>query len=204
MVVTETLAAVDRQWRRRRVPRADRAAMADELRADLIAAHAESPGHRTPAELLGTDPARFADDLAHAADSPRVADHFWPSAAIGAAIGAVLVNIAVSNTSRLVPDLGSLPAAIGFYAVVGLVFLGVVLLSVRLGTRADPRARSTLRRTALLLPVSAAVSLPLAVGLAHLAGFSTNPVVVLSEAGIVLALAAAAAHLAHRTAIQPS
>ena len=204
-VVTATLQAVDRRWRARGVPRADRARMAADLRVDLLAVHAEQPGHRTPTQLLGAAPAQFADDLARAAGATAGAarpTRLWRSAAIGAALGALIVYVGVFDGTRVVPGLDSLTIVFAFYAGLGVCFVGAVLAAAWLGTRAEPLARSTVGRAALLLPLSAAVSVPLAVGIAHLVHYAINPVTLLAEGGVVLALAGAAIHLAHWSALR--
>ena len=204
-VVTATLRAVDARWRARGVPRADRAAMRTELRADLLTAHDEQPAHHTPHQLLGADPVEFADDLARAAGTTANLDEatrLWRSAAIGAAAGSLLVYVGIFNGTQLVPGLDSTTLLFGFYASLGVGFVGAVLVAVWQGTRTEPCARSTIGRMALLLPLSTAVSVPLAVGTAHLVHYAINPVTLLAEGGIVLATAAAAVHLAHWSALR--
>lgn len=197
------LQAVDRRWQRAGVSRTDRAALVDQLRMDLLAAHAERPNQHTPAQLLGTDPAQFADDLAHAAGAaprPVGPTGLWRSATIGGALGALVVYLGVYDGTQLFPEQVSLVVVYAYYTALGVCFVSAVLIAVWLGTRPDPLALPTLRRIALLLPLSAALSLPLAIGVAHLSNFVIRPFPNLAETGIVLTIAAAAVQVAHRTA----
>jgi len=182
-----------------------------DVSADLHAAYGEE---RTPEMVLGTTVAKFAEQVAQE-NGWLVA---WPmygrllaSAAVGA-VGAIGAGFAL-----VLPSMYLVLAAVGhvvswagidaagyreghvdevvvyaMYALFGVGFVAVVLSAVRRGLRAAVQLRPTLRAGLVLLAVSAAVSVPLAVAIGHASHFSSAPLVVAAEFGLVLGLAAGA------------
>jgi hypothetical protein len=205
---------LERRWRRLGVPRALREPVLAEVGADLRAAYAQG---RTPEVVLGVAVAEFAEQVARE-NGWLVA---WPmygrmlsSAAVGAVVAivvgfalvlpAVTGVIAVAGTVLSwvgveVSDSGGygggsswyLPIVYAIYAAFGVGFIAAVLAAVRRGMKAAVELRRTVRAGAVLLPVSAAVSLPLAVAIGRASDYSSAPLVVAAEFGLVLGLAGA-------------
>lgn len=206
---------LERCWRRLGVPRALREPVLAEVSADLHAAYVQG---RTPEVVLGVSVAQFAEQVA-GENGWLVA---WPmygrmltSAAVGAGVaivaGLVVVLPAMTGVIAVVGTVLSwagvevasgggygggsswyLPIVFAIYAVFGVGFVAAVLVAVRRGLKAAAGLRRTVRAGAVLLPASAAVSLPLAVAVGRASDYSNAPVVVMAEFGLVLGLAGAA------------
>ncbi|NAZ80512.1 hypothetical protein GTR02_01600 [Kineococcus sp. R8] len=202
---------LDRHWRRQGVPRVLRSSVADDVTADLVAAQRSG---RSVEVALGMDVLQFAEQVARA-NGWSVP---WPlygrmlaSAAVGAA-AAIVVGFALVLPSTVLaldgvgyvlralgvefgpagPGAWYAPLVYAVYVLFGVAFVVAVLGAVRRGLRYGRRVRETLRAGTVLLPLSAALSVPAAVAVAHLNHFSGAPLVVASEFGLVLGAAAAA------------
>jgi hypothetical protein len=90
--IEETLATAERAWRAHGVPRADRVALAADLRLDLESAAADGVG---PAQLLGEDVPGFARRLAEEAGIRREPPE------LGRLLGTALVGGALGTTAGL-------------------------------------------------------------------------------------------------------
>ncbi|WP_432489649.1 hypothetical protein [Kineococcus sp. SYSU DK018] len=217
--VSGVLAQIDRRWRATGLPRRDRRALLADVEADLVAAGAEMDTD-DPHALLGTDVDAFADEVVRERGLQRPRGRYarlMVFSAIGAVVAVIgiwplLLGIMGAVTSEPTPEpvysppgtppppsviteeatTGGTVFIFSMYALAGVLFVGLVLLAVNFGLRSADRLGATLRRMALLMPLSAAVSLPLAVLVARTSDYSTEASVVLFEAAIVLALAAAA------------
>lgn len=213
------LARIDSRWRATGLPRRERQQLLTEVWADLTAMQEES-GIADPRELLGTDPDRFADDVVAARGLRKPVGRYgrlltW--AAIGTAVAVptlftLLTSIqsglanagGVEEPRPVVPGYeepaviiepattGDLVVAVGLYALMGVLFVAVVLAAVGYGLRNDTRVKGTLGRMAVLMPLSAGLSVPAAVYFAGVSGYSTTLPIVAFEAFLVLALAALA------------
>jgi hypothetical protein len=91
----------------------------------------------------------------------------------------------------------------GVYGLYGVGFVAAVLTAVRWGLKAAMRLRETVRAGLVLLPVSAALSLPLAVAIGRASDYGNAPLVVAAEFGLVLGLAGAALVAARVWALRP-
>ena len=214
---------LERRWRRLGVPRALREPVLADVTADLHAAHRQG---RTPEVVLGVAVAEFAEQVARE-NGWLVA---WPmygrmlsSAAAGAGVAMVAGFAVVLPSMYLVLGaVGHLASWVGrdvatygesglylavvyaMYALFGVAFVAAVLGAVRRGLKAAVGLRRTLRVGTVLLPLSAGVSLPLAVAIGRASGYSNAPWVVAAEFGLVLGLAAAALVAARAWALRPS
>ncbi|NIZ90318.1 hypothetical protein [Kineococcus rubinsiae] len=205
------------------MPRALRDPVVADVCADLHAAYGQG---RTPETVLGMTVAEFAEQVARE-NGWLVA---WPmygrllaSAAVGAA-AAILAGFAL-----VLPSMYLVLAAVGhvlvwagsdaegyresslnagivyaMYALFGVGFVAAVLTAVRWGLKAAVQLRQTLSAGAVLIAVSAAVSVPLAVAIGHVSRFSSAPLVVAAEFGLVLGLAGAALVAARAWALRLS
>ncbi|MEZ0493346.1 hypothetical protein AB2L28_13990 [Kineococcus sp. TBRC 1896] len=218
--VRRVVRLLQREWRLIGVPRALRDAVARDVTADLQEAHRQG---RTPESVLGTPVREFATEVARE-NGWLIA---WPvygrvlaAAGVGAALslaaGLVLLVPLVAGATYAagtvlrwagVPVGGDpswyLPIVLGGYVVFGVAFVTVVLACVRWALRSAAGPTRTLRAGALGLPVSAALSLPVAIWTGHVTGFSTAPHVVLTECGLVLGAAAVALVAARAWAVRP-
>ena len=216
---THLLAHIDSRWRATGVARRERLQLLAEVRTDLTAMQEES-GITDPRELLGTDPDTFADDVIAARGLRKPAGCYgrlltW--AAIGTAVAvptlftllmSILSGMAnaggVEEPRPLVPGYeqpaviiepsttGDTVVAVGLYALMGMLFIAVVLTAVGYGLRRDTRVKGTVGRMAVLMPLSAGLSVPAAVYFAGVSGYSTTLPIVAFEVFLVLALAALA------------
>ncbi|MCI2240431.1 hypothetical protein MO973_45200 [Paenibacillus sp. TRM 82003] len=218
--VNGVLAQIDRRWRATGLPRRDRRDLLTDVEADLVAAGAEMDTD-DPHALLGTDVDAFADEVVRERGLQRPRGRYgrlMVFSAIGAVVAVIgiwplLLGVMGAVTSEPTPEpvysppgttppppsviteeatTGGTVFIFSLYALAGVLFVGLVLLAVNFGLRSADRLGATLRRMALLMPLSAVVSLPLAVLVARTSGYSTEASVVLFEAAIVLACAAAA------------
>lgn len=221
--VRRVVARVQREWRLLGVPRALRDVVARDVAADLHDAYREG---RTPESVLGTSVREFAADVARE-NGWLVA---WPmygrllaaaGAGAGLAVAAGLVLLlpltawslevaaaALLGRAGVTAAAGEdpswyLPIVLGSYVVFGVGFVAAVLGCVRWALRSAVGLTRTLRAGALGLPASAALSLPVAVWVGHVSGFSTSPPVVLTECGLVLGAAAVALVTARAWAVRP-
>lgn len=206
---------LERRWAGLGVPRALREPVVADVRADLHSAHAEG---RTPEAVLGMPVPQFAEQVAQE-NGWFVA---WPmygrmliSAAAGAALAiAAGLLVVFPATSGLITVAGKVlswtglevvadgglgegtdwyvPIVYAVYTAFGVGFVAVVLAAVRRGLRAAVGLRRTIRVGTVLLPASAAVSLPLAIAVGHATAYSSAACVVAAEFGLVLGLAGAA------------
>ncbi|GAB3272381.1 hypothetical protein GCM10027586_21280 [Kineococcus gypseus] len=209
--VRSVIDALQEHWRALGVPRVLREPVAREVGADLHAAYLDG---RTPEAVLGVAVDVFAEQVA--GENGWLVP--WPmygrllgAAAIGAvgaiAAGLVVVLPAMAGVLWAVGQVFVRVAAPGavygestlyavivcmVYALFGVGLIAAVLAAVRRGLTAAQQLRRTLRAGALLLPLSAALSLPSAVAVGRASGYSTAPAVVLVEAALVLGLAAVA------------
>jgi len=192
-----------------------REAVAADVAADLHAAYLQG---RPLEVVLGVTSEHFAEQVAR--ENGWLVP--WPmygrmltSAALGAAgaiaAGIVLVLPATLGIVAAVGwvllwagvDLGSQVTASGqtywyapivyaIYTLFGMGFVAAVLAAVRRGLKAAVELRRTLRAGLVLLTVSAAISLPLALAIGHASDYSNAPFVVAAEFSLVLGLASVA------------
>ncbi len=188
--VADVVRRADRLWRRVGVARGARAEMADELRADLAAAVADG---RDAVSLIGADVDAFALDWARERGEIRPRTHYLRtvvatfaglvlgmSAAAGAtAVAGFAVEMFATSdgTGRTVEDWLVLVvyggSALAAYAG------GLVVAGWSLRRAADPRAGSTVRALAWLLPPAAAVATAVGVSAAAVLHFSRTGAVIL-------------------------
>ncbi len=201
------LAQLDRVWRRLGVPRSDRRLLEAELVPDLQEAAAD--GH-DPADLLTPDVDTFARDLAEAHGVAQVPPRH-ANVQLGGLLGAIVALVlGAASATALQPILTSRVQLSGRYPVAGAVLVfgllaaaGLLgcLLGVHAVVRGKPAAGATVRRTALVLPVTAAVGVGLAVLFGKSTHYSSAPAVVLAECGLVIASCAVGLATARRWAI---
>ncbi|WP_380256946.1 hypothetical protein [Kineococcus sp. GCM10028916] len=216
--MASALAQLDSRWREDDVPRAERQALLQDVRADLVAAHTATGGQdvHDVADLLGSDPATFADEVVRERGVHRPRGRYSTVlvlAVVGALVALVIwpffqtaISAAtISPTDTATPASGSYvdadgnvtyiadPYTRGQWVVLfgGYVFMGVVAVAlmvagVHVALRNRVRAHATVWRAAVLIPVSVAVSLPTAIYYAGLTGYSTTLEVVLFECSLVL------------------
>ncbi|MEZ0166487.1 hypothetical protein AB2L27_17140 [Kineococcus sp. LSe6-4] len=220
--VRRVVALLQRRWRVLGVPRALRDAVARDVSADLHDAHRQG---RTPESVLGTSVPDVATEVARE-NGWLVAWPMYGRVLVAAGVGAVmalaaglvlLLPLAAWTVSAVPAVLGwagvtvgadgdpswYLPIVLGAYVVFGVAFVAVVLACVRWALRSAAGLNRTLRAGVLGLPASAALSLPVAVWIGHVSGFSTAPHVVLTECGLVLGAAAVALVAARAWAVRP-
>ncbi|XVU21663.1 hypothetical protein ACQPZJ_30875 [Actinoplanes sp. CA-054009] len=208
--IDAVLATADREWRALGVHRRDRATLGADLRADLEAAGADG---RTPAELLGTDPAGFARRLAEESGVERTAPRYGSllgvataGAVIALAVGYAVVLglhqafVAAFDLPRDVRVPVWLAAGVFYGGVVAIVVAGAVL-TVRVALRAVPRIRHTAARMALLLPPAFGVAIAGAVATGWALDFRLTPVAIAAEAAVVLVAFLGATALARRWSV---
>lgn len=113
------------------------------------------------------------------------------AAGLAGAACVLLGLVVVFPVGRWLYDLGLGGAGplLTYAAFVG-VFTTVVLVAVHRSLHGLGRARETVTRAAVLMPCSAVISLPLAVYVGWVSGYSWRPAVLIAEIGLVLGLAA--------------
>ncbi|WP_422769971.1 hypothetical protein ACN28C_25025 [Plantactinospora sp. WMMC1484] len=203
-------AEAERAWRAYGIGRADRVALAADLRSDLRAAAADGGD---PAQLLGGDVPGFARRLADEAGVRRVPRHYGPllgTALTGAALGSVVGYAVLAVLSPVFVRLVDIPRSVeipiqfavaAYYGVPAAVVVAGAVVAVRLRLRDVPRIRRTAWMMSLLLPVAGIVVTPVTMGYAWSTGYSTAPGVVLTEAAMVLAALAGATILSRRLSL---
>lgn len=209
--IEKTLATAERAWRAHGVGRADREALAADLRLDLESAAADGVG---PAQLLGEDVPGFARRLADEAGVQRRAPELrrlLGTALVGVALGAAAGFGVFLGLYRLMTVLFDQPRGLdapvqvevalyyGFPAA--FVVLGAVA-TVRIHLRELPRIRATANAMALLLPLTGIVITPVTMAFAWTTGYSTSAPAVFAEVLIVLAALAGATVLARHWALR--
>jgi hypothetical protein len=204
--IEQVLARADREWRAMGVVAADRAALTDDLRAELTGAAADGV---PPGRLIGDDVATFARDLATGAGVtcvPYGYRHVLLTALAGAAPGLALAWLFIWRwwwvPIPLDPD-SPTQVIVRYAGSAAVVFLGA-LYAVRRQGRDDPAAGRTVAAMAVLVPVAGVVAVPLTMGFAAAVGYSTALPVLVLEAAIVAGTLAGAIALARRWALAPT
>jgi hypothetical protein len=209
--IDDTLATADKEWRAYGVRRADREALAADLRLDLESAAADDV---TPAQLLGADLRGFARRLADEAglrrmppEYPLVVGTALAGAAAGAAAGLLVLVLMFPIFVRMVdmPRTWQVPVQVVvgvYYGIPAVIVVAGAVTAVRVHLRKVPRIRSTARAMSLLLPVAGLLITPVTMGFAFLTGYSTAPHVVLVELLLVLTAFTGATVLARRWALR--
>ncbi|SNY42977.1 hypothetical protein [Paractinoplanes atraurantiacus] len=210
MTIDSVLATADREWRALGVHQRDRATLGADLRADLEAADADG---LTPAELLGTDPAGFARNLAEEAGVERTTPRYgalFGVATAGAVIALVVGYVVVLGLHQAFVAAFDLPrgvhvpvwlAAGAFYGgIVAIVVAGAVV-AVRVALRDVPRIRHTAARMTVLLPPAFGAGIAAAVAVGWALDFRLTPAVISAEAALVLLAFLGATALARRWSV---
>ncbi|MFB9239127.1 hypothetical protein ACFFWC_26960 [Plantactinospora siamensis] len=194
-VVDGLLATADREWRALGLRPHDRARLVGDLRAELDAAAAEG---LDPAELLGPDPAGFARRIAEEAATKPIPPRYGQLlgvASAGGILSVLLGYFVVSGLTDAFAAVFDLPrgvrvplwlAAGVFYAGVAAVVVAGAVLAVRLALRDVPGIRHTAARMVVLLPPALAVGTVAAVGFGSALDFRLTPLVIGTEAALVL------------------
>ncbi len=204
--IERALDRADREWRRMRVTRADRTALRADLRRELVGAAADGT---SPDELLGPDIGRFARELAASAGVrpvPLELRRLLLAGLIGAVPGLVLAWFLAWRWWTVPFPLDAAPgepSQFGRYTACVLVFLVGVLIGIGRGLRGDPALERTIGAVAVAVPVAGVLAIPVTMGFASLADYSTSPPILLAEVAIVGAALAGDAVLARRWALIP-
>jgi hypothetical protein len=208
--IERALARADREWRAMRVIAADRAALREDLRRELVGAAADGV---LPDQLIGPDIRRFARELAISAGVRRVPYEFRRlllTGLVGGIPGVVLAWFLVWPSWWLPQPLPLLllpPRDVDFalhrFSACVLVFMVGVLAATDRGMRGDPARERTVAAMAVLLPVAGVLVVPVTMWFARLVDYSTAPPALLAEAAIVGAALAGGAVLARRWALAP-
>jgi hypothetical protein len=209
--IDDTIATADREWRRYGVRRADRQALAADLRIDLESASADGV---TPVQLLGPDLRGFARRLADEAGVrtvppayPKVVATALTGSILGAVAGYVLFVVVFWSAIRTFddPDSWRVPVqvAVGvYYGVPALFVVAGAVAAVRIHLKDLPLVRPTARAMCLLLPLAGIVITPITMAYAWTTEYSLLPQVVLLEALMVLVALGGATALARRWAVR--
>lgn len=209
--IDKALATADRAWRAYGVRRADRVALAADLRLDLVSAAADGVG---PGQLLGADVAGFARRLADAAgvrrqppELGRLLGTALVGAALGAAVGLAVLSLVYPFAVRLVdlPRDLNVPvqvAVVVYYGIPAALVVAGAVAGVRIRLSDLPRIRETARAMALLLPLAGIAVTPVTMGLAWTTGYSTSAPAVGAETLLVGGALAGAVALARRWALR--
>lgn len=196
------LAEARRVWRRIGVRRSDRQAMLSELEDELRSASLD--GYGTEA-ILGDDRPEMLRQWAHerGVSGKTLRLHLvLPAAFIGITLGlaVILCALYLAFSGRTNFDPGSL--ILPLYASAGILAYLCALLLVGgvLAVAGDSQVKTTVQWLAALLPVGAAVSLGVGVGMAWLMDFTTSttafvsiPAAVIVCLGLTIGLARSAA-----------
>lgn len=188
----------EREWRKMRVVRADRAALREDLRRELDGAADEGV---LPDQLIGPDIGRFARELAASAGvrrAPYQLRRLLLAGLVGALPGLVLAWILIWHWWWL-PDMSTLVR----YGASAALFVAGALIGIHRGMRGDPAQGRTVAAMAVLVPVGGALVVPVVMGFASLTGYRTAAPVLLVEAAIVGGFLAGGAILARRWALAP-
>lgn len=209
--IDTAMATADDEWRKYGVRRADRAALAADLRLDLESAAADGVG---PADLLGADVRGFARRLADESGVRRVPPQHARvvgTALVGAVLGAVLGYLALKLAYPLflrfvdTPDPQAVPVQVAvtvYYGIPAAIVAAGAVAAVRIHLRHEPHITSTATAMSLLLPVAGIVVTPITMAFAWTTGYSVAVPVVLAETALVAAAVAGATVLARRWAVR--
>jgi len=209
--IDDALAIADRTWRHHGVQRADREALAADLRLDLESAAADGVA---PDRLLGEDVSTFARRLADEAGvrrEPPELGRLIGTALTGAVLGAAVGFAFFVLFFRIVVGLLDMPRGLHmpvqvavaiYYGIPATIVVAGAVAAVRYHLSAVPRIRATVHAMCLLLPLAGIVVTPITMGFAALTGYSTSAPVVVAEMLLVLAALAGATVLARRWALR--
>jgi hypothetical protein len=206
--VDSAVRALDRQLRRLRIPRAGRAEIVAEVRADLGAAVVDG---LTPEALLG-DVEAFAREAAAARGHAALPRDSWSGAAVALAAGAGALVVGYLLVEVLHPVLTRWIELDGRYPVAGPVLVyGILAVAGLAGALAGfarllagrPAARSSVVRAAVLLPIGAALGGLAAVAFGRSRDFATSAPVIATEVLLLGMGCAAALRLARWWALRP-
>ncbi|MGW4940156.1 hypothetical protein ACWEOZ_01000 [Actinoplanes sp. NPDC004185] len=209
--IDDALTTADRAWRHHGVQRADREALAADLRLDLESAAADGVA---PQQLLGEDVPAFARRLADEAgvrreppELGRLVGTSLTGAALGAAAGFAFFLLLFRAAGRFfdTPGRTHVPVQVAvavYYGIPAVIVVVGAVAAVGYHLRALPRIRATVHAMCLLLPLAGIVITPITMGFAALTGFSTWAPVVLTEMLLVLAALTGATVLARRWALR--
>ncbi|MBM2621385.1 hypothetical protein JIG36_38370 [Actinoplanes sp. LDG1-06] len=210
MSVDALIDSADREWRALGVRPGDRSTLVAELRTELEAAAADG---LDPAELVGTDVARFALRVAEESGVDRTPARYGQVlgvATVGALLAVVVGFVVVMGLHQAFVAAFDLPrnfrvpvwlAAGVFYGGVGAVVVAGAVLAVRIVLRDAARIRHTAARMTLLLPPAVTAAVAGAVALGWSMDFPLTPIVIGAEAAIVVAGFLAATALARRWSV---
>jgi hypothetical protein len=200
--VESALRALDRELCRLRIPRARRAELVEEVRADLRAASADG----VPPQVLLGDVETFAREAVAARGwTPRPRDRSTGTAvallagAVAIVVGYVVVVELLTPLFSYVFDLdGSYPVAGGVLAVAFMALAGLTGALATFGWvfAGRPAARASVLRAAWYLPIGAALGIVAAVAFAESQGYPTSAPVIAVEILLVAVPCAAALWLA--------
>ncbi|MEV0155785.1 hypothetical protein AB0H57_18840 [Micromonospora sp. NPDC050686] len=204
------LAAADREWRALGIHRRDREGLAADLRAELDAAADDG---LDPTELLGGDPAEFAQRIAEEAGVDRIPPRYGQvlGVATAGAVVSLIVGFVVATVLHELfvaafdlPREAHVPVWLAggvFYGGVAAFVVAGVVLALRVALRGVPRIRHTANRMALLLPPALAAGTAAAVGFARALDYPLTPLAIGIEVALVLAAFLAAAARARRWSV---
>ena len=199
VAIERALDRAEREWRRMRVVKDDRATLRDDLRMELTASAADGV---PPDQLIGPDVARFARDLATSAGVRLVSFEYRRlllTGLAGAAPGVALAWVLIMHWWWLPWH----PPTVSRYAVCAAVFVAGVLIAIHRGMRGDPAQARTVTAMAVAVPVVGLLMVPAMMGFASLVGYSTMTHVLVIEAAIVGAALAGGAVAARQWAVAP-
>jgi hypothetical protein len=208
--VDHLLAAADREWRVLGIRPRDRVTLVADLRTELEAAAADGID---PAQLLGTDPTAFALRVAEEAGMEATPPRYGPVLAVasaGALLSLVGGFVLAAGLHQVFVALFDLPPDVHvpvwlaggvFYGGVVAVVVTGAALAVRVLLRDTPRIRHTATRLALLLPPAIAAGVAAAVTFGWWLEFPLTPLVIGTEAALVLVAFLAATVLARRWSV---
>ncbi|WP_052744752.1 hypothetical protein [Micromonospora sp. HK10] len=203
--IDQALSTMEREWRAYGVRRQDRATLAADLRLELQSAAADGV---TPEQLLDADLRGFARRLADEAgvscvppEYGRVVRTALTGTVLGGCVGLIgyllifPLMVAAFDLPRSV-RVPILLAVLVYYGSVAALAAGGAVVAVRTRLGDLPRIRRTASAMLVLLPLAGAAAIPLAMGFARAFGYTTDPLVVAAEVGIVVAAVVGAVLLA--------
>ncbi|MEV0424906.1 hypothetical protein [Micromonospora sp. NPDC050495] len=211
--IDEALSTMEREWRAYGVRREDRAALAADLTVELRSAAADGV---TPDQLLGADLRGFARRLADEAGVSRVPPEYGRvvrTALAGTVLGACVGLVGYLLVYPLVVAAFDLPrsfrvpillAVLVYYGTVAALAAGGASVAVRTRLGDLPRIRRTANAMLVLLPLAGAAVTPLTMGFARAFGYSTHPLMVAAEVGLVVAAVVGAILLARWRSLRDS
>jgi len=204
--IEDVIARANREWRAMGVVETDRAALTDDVRAELTGAAADGV---SPRELIGDDVPAFARNLALSSGVRRAPYEFrrlLRAALIGATPGLVLSWLLIWRWWwwPFLPGPDSAAPVIARYVGCAAVVLGGALYAVHRSMRGGPALGRTILAMAVMVPVAGGLAVPITMGFASLAGYSTSLPVLAVEAAIVAGAVAGAIVLARRWALAPT